>query len=253
MTTPETAPSGGPRKAALITGGSRGIGFAIAERFGAAGWDVTISARGVEALERAADRLRAAGGRVQAAPADMTDEAAITALVEAHNAAFGRCDALVVNAGMGAMGAVADFPVRRFDTLYQVNVRAPFLLMQGMLPTLRTTAGERGAAKVIAISSITGVYPEPNLTACGATKAALASMCETINLEESSRGVSATSICPGYVDTDMSEWTKGAIPAEEMISGADVAAVAYAVTELGRYAVLPQAVLTRPGPNMHRA
>ncbi|GAC57813.1 putative oxidoreductase [Gordonia hirsuta DSM 44140 = NBRC 16056] len=243
------------RKAALITGGSRGIGAAIAERFAQSGWDLTISARGLDALEETAARLRSIGGRVEVVPADMTDEDAITALVAAHNAAFGRCDALVVNAGMGVMGAVADFPVRRFDKLYQVNVRAPFLLMQGMLPTLRATAGDSGAAKVIAISSITGVYPEPNLTAYGATKAALASMCETFNLEESTNGVSATSICPGYVDTDMSEWTKGedAIPAEQMISGADVAAIAYAVTELGRYAVLPQAVLTRSGTNLHRA
>lgn len=240
-------------KTALITGGSRGIGAAIAERFAAAGWDLTISARGLEALEATAQRLRSHGGRVEVVAADMTDEAAVAALIDAHTGAFGRCDALVVNAGMGVMGAVADFPVRRFDTLYRVNVRAPFLLMQGMLPTLRATAGDDGAAKVIAISSITGVYPEPNLTAYGATKAALASMCETFNLEESVNGVSATSICPGYVDTDMSEWTKEAIPASEMISGADVAAIAYAVTELGRYAVLPQAVLTRPGANLHRA
>lgn len=241
------------RRAALITGGSRGIGAAIAERLAAAGWDLTISARGLDALEETAARLRVTGARVEVVAADMADEDAIAGLIGAHTTAYGRCDALVVNAGMGVMGPVADFPVRRFDKLYQVNVRAPFLLMQGMLPTLRATAGERGAAKVIAISSITAVYPEPNLTAYGATKAALASICETFNLEESVRGVSATSICPGYVDTDMSEWTKGAIPADEMISGADVAAVAYAVTELGRYAVLPQAVLTRPGDNLHRA
>ncbi|NLG45437.1 SDR family oxidoreductase [Gordonia sp. (in: high G+C Gram-positive bacteria)] len=243
------------RKAALITGGSRGIGAAIAERLAADGWDLTISARGLDALNERAQALRAHGGRVEVAVADMTDDAALADLTAAHTAAFGRCDALVVNAGMGAMGAVEDFPVRRLDRLYQVNLRAPFLLMQGMLPTLRDTAGADGAAKVIAISSITGVYPEPNLTAYGSTKAALISMCETFNLEESTRGVSATAICPGYVDTDMSEWTKGegAIPAEEMITGADVATIAHAVTQLGRYAVLPQAVLSRPGINLHRA
>lgn len=242
-------------KAALITGGSRGIGAAIAERLADAGWDLTISARGEEALAAKAAELRALGVRVEAVPADMTDETAIAALTEAHVAAYGRCDALVVNAGMGTLGAVADFPVRRFDKLYQVNVRAPFLLMQGLLPTLRATAGEDGAAKVIALSSITGVYPEPTMTAYGATKAALISMCETFNLEESVNGVAATAICPGFVDTDMSEWTKGdgAIPAGEMITGADVAAIAFAVTELGRYAVLPQAVLSRPGTNLHRA
>lgn len=242
-------------KAALITGGSRGIGAAIADRLARAGWDLTISARGEETLAATAEQLRGLGGRVEAVAADMTDESTLADLAAAHESAFGRCDALVVNAGMGALGAVADFPVRRFDKLYQVNVRAPFLLMQQLLPTLRATAGDGGAAKVIAISSITGVYPEPTMTAYGATKAALVSMCETFNLEESTNGVAATAICPGFVDTDMSEWTKGdgAIPAGEMITGADVAAIAYAVTELGRYAVLPQAVLSRPGTNLHRA
>ena len=243
------------RKTALVTGGSRGIGAAVADRFAREGWDLVISARGADALEARAEQLREHGGRVVVVPADMSDEAAVLGLAERHVAEFGRCDALVVNAGMGQMGSVAEFPARRFDRLYQVNVRAPFQLMQALLPTMRTTVDVAGAAKVIAISSITGVYPEPNLAAYGATKAALISVCETFNLEESVNGVSATSIAPGYVDTDMSEWTKGedAIPADEMISADDVASVAFAVTQLSRWAVLPQAVLTRPGDNMHRA
>ena len=242
-------------KAALITGGSKGIGAAIADRFARDGWNLTISARNADTLEATAERLRAHGGTVLAVPADMTDETAVAELAAAHVTGFGRCDALVANAGMGNKGPVESFPPRRFDRLYQVNVRAPYQLMQELLPTLRATAGDKGAAKVIAIASSTGVYPEPDLSAYGATKAALISLCETFNTEEAVNGVAATAICPGYVDTDMSEWTKGegAIPADEMITGADVAAVAFAVTELGRYATLPQAVLTRPGPQLHRA
>ncbi|WP_132993377.1 SDR family NAD(P)-dependent oxidoreductase [Gordonia zhaorongruii] len=239
----------------MVTGGSRGIGAAIAERFAREGWDLTISARGAEALDERASQLRRHGGRVLAVPADMTDDEAVANLVRRHGDEYGRCDALVINAGMGAMGRFAELPVRRLDRLYQVNVRAPFQLMQSLLPALRTAADATGAAKVIAVSSITGVYPEPQLSAYGATKAALISLCETFNLEESRNGISATSIAPGYVDTDMSEWTKGedAIPAGEMISGDDVASVAHAVTELSRWAVLPQAILSRPGENMHRA
>ncbi|WP_414976656.1 SDR family NAD(P)-dependent oxidoreductase [Gordonia sp. (in: high G+C Gram-positive bacteria)] len=244
------------RRAALITGGSKGIGAAIAQCLAADGWDLTLSARTRETLDATAASLRETYGvRVLTVPADMTDESAVSALVAAHADEYGRCDALVVNAGMGNKGAVESFPPRRFDRLYQVNLRAPFQLMQEMLPTLRATAGDDGTAKVIAIASSTGVYPEPELSAYGATKAALISLCETFNTEEAVNGVAATAICPGYVDTDMSEWTKGdgGIPAEQMISGADVAAVAHAVTQLGRYAVLPQAVLTRPGPQLHRA
>ncbi|WP_279105236.1 SDR family NAD(P)-dependent oxidoreductase [Gordonia paraffinivorans] len=241
-------------RSALVTGASRGIGAAIAERLAADGWDLTISARGREALEAKAAELRELGaGRVEVVPADMTDTNAVTALGAAHGEAFGRCDALVINAGMGSKGAVAETPVKRFDRLYQVNVRAPYILLQSVLPTLRSTAAEHGAAKVIAVASITGVYPEPELSAYGATKAALISLCETFNLEESENGVSATTIAPGYVATDMTDWLKDRIPKEEMITAADVAVVAHSVTQLSRYAVLPNVVLTRPGTNLHRA
>ena len=241
-------------RAALVTGASRGIGAAIAEKFAADGWDLTISARGREALENKAAELRERGaGRVEVVPADMTDADAITALGTAHADAFGRCDALIINAGMGSKGAVAKMPVKRFDRLYEVNVRAPYILLQSVLPTLRATAETVGAAKVIAVASITGVYPEPELSAYGATKAALISLCETFNLEESENGVSATTIAPGYVNTDMTDWLKDRIPADEMITAADVAVVAHSITQLSRFAVLPNVVLTRPGTNLHRA
>ncbi|MDL9935188.1 SDR family oxidoreductase [Gordonia sp. ABSL1-1] len=241
-------------RVALVTGASRGIGAAIAARYAADGWDLSISSRGRDALEARAEELRARGaGRVEVIPADMTDEEAVTGLAAAHAEAFGRCDALVINAGMGQKGAVADLPVRRFDRLYSVNVRAPYILLQSLLPTLRSTAGERDTAKVIAVASITGVYPEPLLSAYGATKAALISLCETFNLEESENGVSATTIAPGYVDTDMSDWLKDTIPGDEMITVDDVATIAYSVSQLSRFAVLPNVVLTRPGSNLHRA
>lgn len=239
-------------KVALITGGSRGIGAEIARRFAEAGWDLLISARGVEALEEKAGELREAHGvKVIAVPADQSEAEEVAHLGTEFQVNFDRLDALVLNAGMGNKGAIEDFPSRRLDRLYEVNLRAPFLLIQQLLPLLRSTAQAHGAAKVIAVSSITGVYPEPELSAYGATKAALLSLCETFNLEESERGVSATAIAPGYVDTDMSGWT--GIPPEEMISAGDVATLAVAVTELSRYAVLPNLVLTRPGTNLHRA
>ncbi len=241
-------------RVALVTGASRGIGAAIAARLAADGWDLGISSRGREALEQRADELRDAGaGRVEVIPADMTDPDAVEGLAAAHAEAFGRCDALVINAGMGQKGAVADLPVRRFDRLYQVNVRAPYILLQSLIPTLRSTAQAHGSSKVIAVASITGVYPEPQLSAYGATKAALISLCETFNLEESLNGVSATTIAPGYVDTDMSDWLKDKIPGDEMITVDDVATMAHAATQLSRFAVLPNVILTRPGANLHRA
>ncbi|MGW0005752.1 SDR family NAD(P)-dependent oxidoreductase [Nocardia grenadensis] len=241
------------KKVVLVTGASRGIGAAIAEKFAQSGWDLTISGRREDTLEQKAHELRAVGAHVKVAPADMSDADAVQTLIQAHLDEYATLNALVLNAGMGQKGRMEAFPVRRLDRLYEVNVRSPFLLMQGLLPALRAGAAEQGSSNVIAISSISGVYPEPELAAYGATKAALIKLCEVFNLEESSGGVSATALAPGYVDTDLTEWTKEAIPGREMITTDDIAWMAYTITKMSRYAVVPTVTLTRPGTNLHRA
>lgn len=145
----QTAPTkeGRVERVALITGGSRGIGAAIAERFAAAGWDLTISARGVDALEATAESLRTHGGRVEVVPADMTDDDAIAALTAAHIEAYGRCDALVVNAGMGVMGGLAQFPIHRLDKLYKVKSASPVPADAAAAPDPASYRGRRRSGK----------------------------------------------------------------------------------------------------------
>ena len=136
---------------------------------------------------------------------DVASETYLGQLVDAHAAAFGKVDVLVLNAGVGSAGALADFHPRRFDKQITLNLRAPFVLLQQALPLLRQAAAEapgRGA-KVVALASITGRYAEPELAVYGATKAALMSLVRSVNREESERGVCATAIAPAYVDTDM--------------------------------------------------
>ncbi|MDQ1719576.1 MAG: hypothetical protein QOE89_3529, partial [Pseudonocardiales bacterium] len=182
---------------ALITGASRGIGLAIARRLAAEGFDLTVSARSPGTLEPVAQQLRQFGGRVHVAPADMTDEAHVIELVDQHQALHGNLDVLVLSAGVGFGGPLADYPIRRFDTQITVNVRAPFLLIQRALPALRVAAASsRRGAKIIAIASITGIAAEPDLAAYGASKAALISLCESITVAEAEHGVSATAISP---------------------------------------------------------
>jgi short-subunit dehydrogenase len=242
------------RRAALVTGASRGIGAVIAARLAAAGWDLTVSARSAGPLEALAGELTAAHGvRVRAVVADMALEADVTALAGAHAAAFDRVDALVLNAGMGAIGPVADFPARRFDKLYAVNVRSAFVLVQALLPLLRATAAGGGAAKVIAVASMTGLAGEPLNSAYGASKAALTSLCETLNTEESLSGVSATAVCPGYVATDMTASLSDQVAPADMIDAADVAEVVVGLTRLSRSVVVPVVPMTRPGPHLWRA
>jgi 3-oxoacyl-[acyl-carrier protein] reductase len=242
------------RRVALVTGASRGIGLAIARRLAAEGFDLTVSARSPDALEDVAAELRAAGGRVEVVPADMSDEQQVGALAAAHEQAFNVLDVLVLCAGMGHLGAVSDFPVKRLDRTFAVNLRGPFSLTQRLLPSLRKAAElAPTGAKVIAIASLTGIAAEPGLGVYGASKAALISLCEAITIDEADHGVSATAIAPGFVATDMTEWVSGTIDPATMITAADIAELVVSVTRLSRWAAVPTIPVTRPGSHLWRA
>lgn len=243
------------RPAALVTGASRGIGEEVARRLAAAGFDLTISARGVEGLESLAVELRRrCGVSVAVVRTDMSSEDDVVALAEAHRQAYGRVDVLVLNAAMGAMGAFADYPVRKLDLMYNINLRSAYVLSQELLPLLRE-AGRTTVAggKIIAVASTTGVVGEPLNSAYGATKAGLISWCETVTTEESSGGVVATAVCPGYVRTAMTEHMPGEVEWDDMMPVEDVAEAIVSVTRLSSRTVIPQLVLVRPGPHLWRA
>ncbi|MGB3371716.1 MAG: SDR family oxidoreductase, partial [Rhodococcus sp. (in: high G+C Gram-positive bacteria)] len=146
----------------------------------------------------------------------------------------------------------ADYPMRRFDKTLDVNFRAPFQVLQNSIPLLRRGVEENpdGGAKVIALASMAGVYSEAGLAVYGATKAAMLSLVETLNAEESGNGISGTSIAPGYVDTDMSDWTKDKIPADTMIRVGDIVELAASVLRLSSRAVVPRLVVTRAGAGL---
>ena len=148
------------RAAVLVTGASRGIGLGIAESLAAQGVCLTVAARKAETLESVAARLRDLGApEVIAVAGDMADPGHVEKLLSAHVASFDAMGALILNAGVGSAGAIAEYPLRRFDKTVAVNLRAPLQLMQSALPALRRGAvvdPERGA-KIIALASITGV------------------------------------------------------------------------------------------------
>ena len=167
-----------------------------------------------------------------------------------HEARFGRLDLLVLNAGVGTSGPIAELSVKAYDLTLAVNLRAAFILLHETLPLLRKTAAlepERGA-KVVALASIAGVSGEANLGAYAASKAALISLCRTVTLEESGDGVTATALCPGLVATDMTAWTH--LPAEQMLPTSDVAELAVAVSRLSVGAVVPDIVIARRGSQL---
>ncbi|MGF6888670.1 NAD(P)-dependent dehydrogenase (short-subunit alcohol dehydrogenase family) [Nocardia sp. GAS34] len=108
-------------------------------------------------------------------------------------------------------------------------------------------------AKVIALSSLTGVYAEAGLAVYGAAKAALISLIATLNAEESSHGVTATTIAPGYVDTEMSAWIHDRIPPDRMLAVSDVVELVDALLRLSSRAVVPNIVVSRAGTDGYRA
>jgi 3-oxoacyl-[acyl-carrier protein] reductase len=245
----ERAPS------ALVTGASRGIGLAITGRLAAAGFNLTLSGRHPGRLEEVANGLSGTGAETEIVQADMAAEEDVRRLAHSHVKRFGDMDLLVLSAGVGTSGRIAGYPIQRFDRQVAVNLRAPFLLVQECLPSLRRAAASRPArgARIVAIASLTGMVSEPGLAAYGATKAALISLCQSINAEESASGVTATAISPGYVDTEMSSWVHHRINPADMIEPGDIAELIAAFTRLSARAVIPSVVITRRGETLWRA
>src|SRR6266851_4784844 len=121
-------------RAALITGGSSGIGLAIGRALGQDGYSITLSARRPEKLEEAASGLRDDGIDVNAVPANMVDENEIRRVVETHRERYGRLDVLINNAGIGIGGEIADHQTKHLDIQLGVNLRAVYITLRECIP-----------------------------------------------------------------------------------------------------------------------
>ena len=223
---------------ALVTGGSSGIGLAIARMLRGEGYELTLAARTVARLEAAAAELDAASVAV-----DVRDEDACVALVEAHLERHGGLDVLVNCAGVGIAGRIGDMATKQFDLQQAVNLRGAFLVTREALPALREARGY-----VVNLASIAGTIPTPGLASYGAAKAALIALTRSLDREEAASGVRVTALCPGFVDTPMAEWT--GIAADEMIQPDDCAELVRALLRLSPSARVPVVVIERAGENV---
>jgi NAD(P)-dependent dehydrogenase (short-subunit alcohol dehydrogenase family) len=205
-------------RSALITGASSGIGLAIAHVLGEEGYDLTIAALDDADLPRAATELRARGFAVLDVAVDVADEAQISALVAAHEERYGRLDVLISNAGVGIGGPVERTTTARLDRQLAVNLRAPVLMLREAIPLLRAAAAEHREALVVNTASLAGVIGEPSLGVYAATKGGLIAWTESMHRELSGEGVRTTALCPGFVDTPMTDFVKDRIdPASMML------------------------------------
>jgi ketoreductase len=235
------------RKAALVTGASSGIGLAIALMLADEGYDLTIASRTAAKLEEAAAHEGFAAVEVQAVPCDVGDPAAIAATVEAHRERFGRLDALVNNAGLGVNGDVDDIKDKHLALQLDVNLRAPILFYRESMPMLRASGAEHGNALVVNTSSITGKIGEPGLGVYSATKHGLVGFTQAMQRELGPAGIKSTVLCPGFVDTELSDYVKGEVPPETMIRSEDVAESVRSLLRLSTACVVPEIMFVQRG------
>ncbi len=195
-------------RAAIVTGGSSGIGLAIARMLLEEGYGVTVAARRPEKLAEAAAELAAGGGEVAQVAANMGTEEAVAQVVAEHRNRFGRLDVLVNNAGVGVGALVADIETKRLDMQLAVNLRSVILFYREAASLLRAAGAEHGNALVVNTSSISGKSGEPWLSVYSATKAAVVGFTESMNKELGKERIKSCALCPAFVDTPMSDFVK---------------------------------------------
>jgi NAD(P)-dependent dehydrogenase (short-subunit alcohol dehydrogenase family) len=237
-------------RAALITGGSSGIGLAVARALGEDGYGVTISARRPDKLEAAGRELSEAGVDVEVVPAQMTDEAEVKKVFAAHGTRWGRLDVLMNNAGVGIGQSMAEIQTKHMDIQLDVNLRAVIIGTREGLPMLREAGKEHGKALIVNTSSISGKAGVAWLSVYSATKAAVVGFSQATQKEVSGEGIQVTALCPAFVDTPMTDFVKGQVEASDMIDPQDIAgAVRYLLTT-SPACLVPEIVFERPGEGL---
>jgi 3-oxoacyl-[acyl-carrier protein] reductase len=191
-------------KTALVTGASRGMGRATALALAAAGARVVVHyGRNADEAKAVVDRIRAAGGRADAVPADLAaPDGPCAFAAEVRNLTGNRLDILVSNAGISKAASMGNITVKDFDDLFAVNVRAPYFLLQQLLPILSDSGS------VVFVSSLGARAAVGTLSAYAATKGAINTLVKYFAAALGPRGIRVNAVAPGVIDTDMSNFTK---------------------------------------------
>ena len=229
---------GGPRRSALVTGASAGIGLAFAERLARDQYDLVLVARSRDRLEEIAKRLRDERGvAVEVLAADLTQPDPLRS-VERRVAEDATLDLLVNNAGFGTQGRFAELDADREEEEIRLNVIALVRLTRAALPHML----ERGRGEIVNVSSMASFYPGPYLATYGATKAFVTSFTEAIAGEIAGSGVRIQALCPGFTRTEFQERASidaSHIPAFAWMSAEAVVDASLAALASGDVVVVP--------------
>lgn len=207
---------------AVVSGASSGIGKAIAIALGAKGAQVCLVGRRAKALESVRDELAAATVSTEVHVCDLAQDHDIANLRDRLASAHGRVDILVHSAGVISLGAIESAPIRHFDEQYRINVRAPYLLTQALLPLVKIAQGE-----IVFINSSAGNHTREQIGAYAASKHALRAVADTLRMEVNASQVRVLSVYPGNTATAMQntvqDYTGRRISAEHLLQPEDVA------------------------------
>ena len=234
-------------RAAIVTGASSGIGLATARVLAEEGFAVTMAARRPDKLDAAVAGLAEDGFDVHAIAANVANEEEIVKVADAHRDRYGRLDVLMNNAGIGFAGPVGDIQVKWLDMQLAINLRSIVLFYRECLPMLKAAGEEHRNALVVNTASIAGKRGVAGNAVYSATKHGVVGWTDSMNRELGSLGIKSTALCPGWVDTPMTDFVKEHIPADEMIRPQDIAEAVRYLLRVSPACVVPEIMFTRPG------
>jgi NAD(P)-dependent dehydrogenase (short-subunit alcohol dehydrogenase family) len=237
-------------RAAIVTGASSGIGLAIAAMLGEEGHSVTMAARRPDKLQSAAEELAGRGLDVHAVAANVADEEEIQRVVSEHRERYGRLDVLVNNAGVGIGAGVGEIQTKRLDMQLDVNLRSYVLFYRECADMLRAAGAEHRNAQVVNTASVAGKSGQAWLSVYAATKFGVVGFTQAMNKELGPEGIKSCALCPGFVDTAMTDFVKEQVSAEEMIRPEDIAESVRMLLHLSPACVIPEIIYHRPGEGL---
>jgi NAD(P)-dependent dehydrogenase (short-subunit alcohol dehydrogenase family) len=228
------------QKAALVSGGSGGIGYGIVRALLDLGYGVTVVARQEEKLTKAVadlDSMRAFGFA-----ADLRNEEEIDAAVAFHRETFGRLDVLVNNAGVATAAPIGEMTAKSIDLTLNVNLRSIMLMTR----TCSEMLLEAAPSSIFNIASLAGLQTPAGMAAYSASKAGLIAFTDVTRKELGARGVKATAICPAFVDTAMSGVVHDLVEHEDLIPVSDVVDIVVTLLRLSPSTVVPLVAMESP-------